>query len=287
MVAFDFERAEGKLAYRLTNDVLFHIVMNRSERCLRGLLSAVLSIPQQEITDLKILNPIDYGSRIDAKEIILDIKAELNHTVYVNIEMQVRPLKIWRTRTLFYSARMLAEQDVGKEYDQLKAVRQIDILDFSEKDKSEYFDMYSVTNAKGDVYSDELQIYTLNLQNIDNATEQDVRRGLADWGKLFRAGTWEDIRELAEKDSVFREAGEIMGNAMTQEEDMLRRRQIAIRDYQTGMHEARGEGKVEGKAEAVCALMSNLNISFEKAAAALNISSDETEKIRQLTERNG
>ena len=81
-----------------------------------------------------------------------------------------------------------------------------------------------------------------------------------------------------------------MGNAMTQEEDMLRRRQIAIRDYQTGMHEAkeegREEGKVQGKAEDVRALMSNLNISFEKAAAALNISADETEKIRQLTERN-
>ncbi len=82
MTAFDFEQAEGRLAYTLTNDVLFHIVMNRSKRCLKGFIASVLDIPFEEITDIEILNPIDYGSRIDAKEIILDIKAELNHTVY-------------------------------------------------------------------------------------------------------------------------------------------------------------------------------------------------------------
>ena len=86
---------------------------------------------------------------------------------------------------------------------------------------------------------------------------------------------------LAKRNSIFREAGEIMGHAMTQEEDMLRRRQIAILDIETGMHEARSEGRTEGKAEAVKALMTNLGFSFEKAVAALNIAEADAAEIRK------
>ena len=144
-------------------------------------------------------------------------------------------------------------------------------------------------------YSDELQIYTLNLRNLGNATEPDRERGLVDWGKLFAAQTWEDVKVLAGKNSIFREAGEIMGHAMTQEEDMLRRRQIAILDIETGLYEARSEGieegraegKAEGKAEDVKALMTNLGFSFEKAVAALNISDAEAAEIRKSIELKG
>ena len=84
----------------------------------------------------------------------------------------------------------------------------------------------------------------------------------------------------ADEDDVFREAGENMRKAAVTQDDLLRRREDAIRDYEWGLSRARSMGRTEGRAEDVKALMDNLGLSFEKAVAALNISEDDAEKIK-------
>ena len=85
-----------------------------------------------------------------------------------------------------------------------------------------------------------------------------------------------------------------MRKAMVTQEDLLRRREDAIRDYEWSMSRAKrmakeegraegiAEGKAEGRTEAVKALMDNLEFSFEKAIDALNISAEEAEQIKSL-----
>ena len=250
MNCFDISGLKGELKYRLTNDMLFHIVMMESDRCLVSLLSSLLSLPLKEITDVEILNPIDYYMYVDAKNITLDIKLELNHTSIVDIEMQVSKEKYWDNRVMFYSGRLVADQNPGKHYE--------------------------------------------NLRNIANALPADVQDGLVKWGRLFSAGSWEEIQKLADEDDIFREAGENMRKAMVTQEDLLRRREDAIRDYEWSMSRAKrmakeegraegiAEGKAEGRTEAVKALMDNLEFSFEKAIDALNISAEEAEQIKSL-----
>ena len=290
MNCFDISSLEGELKYRLTNDMLFHIVMMESNKCLVSLLSSLLSVSVEEITDVTILNPIDYYTCVDAKNIILDIKLEMNHTSITDIEMQVSKENYWANRTLFYSGRLIADQNPGKNYEALKDVHHIGILDFIQKDNDAFYRSFRLMREDGTVYSDKFQIHTLNLRNINNALPADDRAGLVKWGRLFRARSWEEIRALADEDAVFREVGENMRKAAVTQDDLLRRREDAIRDYEFGLSRARSmgraegivEGRTEGLAENVKALMDNLGLPFEKAAAALNISAEDIEKIKKM-----
>lgn len=49
---------EEELEYGLTNDYMFRSVFQTSEEALKGLLSALLHIPEEEILSCKICNPI-------------------------------------------------------------------------------------------------------------------------------------------------------------------------------------------------------------------------------------
>ena len=51
-------RVEDTVPYGLANDYMFHAVLQSSEEALRGLLSALLYIPEAEILSCIVLNPI-------------------------------------------------------------------------------------------------------------------------------------------------------------------------------------------------------------------------------------
>ena len=56
------ESLKGPIQFTLLNDAVFHIAMNRSPMIsLRGLLSDLMEIPFDEITNVEILNPIMQG----------------------------------------------------------------------------------------------------------------------------------------------------------------------------------------------------------------------------------
>ncbi|MBQ5359533.1 MAG: PD-(D/E)XK nuclease family transposase [Lachnospiraceae bacterium] len=98
----------GSIRYSLTNDAVFHIAMEDSPMVsLKGLLASLLQIPAEEITAVEILNPIDIETAM-SKELVLDIKAELNHFTIVNIELQTYYDPYYRERALLYLCRSYA-----------------------------------------------------------------------------------------------------------------------------------------------------------------------------------
>ena len=60
---------EEEVRYGLTNDYMFRSVFQTSEEALRGLLSALLYIPEEEIVSCEICNPIILGDAIDEKPV--------------------------------------------------------------------------------------------------------------------------------------------------------------------------------------------------------------------------
>lgn len=56
------------------------------------------------------------------------------------------------------------------------------------------------------IYSDKMRLCVLNLTRIDLATKEDKARGLDKWAALFKAGTWEELKMLAQKDEIINEA---------------------------------------------------------------------------------
>ena len=55
----------GPIKYTLRNDYMFKAVLQKNKKALTGLLSALLSMPVEDIVDVDIMNPIELGETID------------------------------------------------------------------------------------------------------------------------------------------------------------------------------------------------------------------------------
>ncbi|MBR1389860.1 MAG: PD-(D/E)XK nuclease family transposase, partial [Lachnospiraceae bacterium] len=69
--------ATGAIDYNYLNDYMFRAVLQTDQTALKGLVSAVLHLPMDEISSLEIMNPIELGKSIDNKTFILDIRVSL------------------------------------------------------------------------------------------------------------------------------------------------------------------------------------------------------------------
>lgn len=91
----DFKRdvlpLTGDLRFPLTYDYMFTALFQHNTYALKGFLAAKLNISPDGITGLEVMNPMEAGSSIDDKDIVLDVKVCLNNKTIIDIEMQVTP----------------------------------------------------------------------------------------------------------------------------------------------------------------------------------------------------
>ena len=204
------QKATGKVHFTLTNDYLFRATFQQNKQALIGLVSALRGIKPEDIKSIEILNPIELGKSIEAKDFILDLKVQLNnHTTFL-IEMQVLNLGNWPERSLGYLCRAFDGLNRGQNYLESKPVVQVSFLDFTLfKDSPDFFATYKFMNTKNHkIYSDKMSLHVVDLTQIENATEEDKLRGIDYWARLFKATTWEEIKMLASNNSFLTEAAE-------------------------------------------------------------------------------
>ena len=191
----------------LINDFAFkHVFHNK--KALKGLLSALLDIPPEEIVDLELLDTFQPGSYKQDKVGILDIKVHLNNNQKINIEMQVRQQENWKERSLFYLGRMYTADIVsGEDYGVLEPCIHISIICF---DMPELSRLYSVIRLieehTGQVYSDKLSLRVLYLKKLEDADETEQQTEIYRWAKLITAEDREVLRGMAMQDEYKAEA---------------------------------------------------------------------------------
>ena len=135
--------AVGKMPYTLTNDYLFRATLQQSNKALKGLICASLGLKPEEIQSVVILNPIELGKSIEAKDFILDIRVLLNDNTLINLELQVINYGNWPERSLGYLCRSYDHLNRGEDYRDTKQVIQISFLDFTLfKEKPEFVAEY-------------------------------------------------------------------------------------------------------------------------------------------------
>lgn len=197
----------GELEHTLMNDFLSKYSFQKDLYALRGLLAALLHIDVSEITDIKILNPIEPGNDLTEKECILDIKLELNRTTIINIEIQSRYQDFWPERSITYLCRNFNHLKPGESYNKVKHCIQIGILNnnlFKPDDprySKEFYSVYRLLNiANHKEYSSKFEIRVLSLNQLENASleEKNNSNGLYHWAKLFKASTWEELKMIAQ-----------------------------------------------------------------------------------------
>ena len=102
-------------------------------------ISVVLNIPVEMIRSTRLLNTYLWRRYRYQKQGILDVLVELNDDTKINIELQVKAVRNWDKRQLFYLGKMLTEEiSFGRSYDVMKRCVAISILDFNLTEDKQY-----------------------------------------------------------------------------------------------------------------------------------------------------
>ena len=199
---------EEKVPYGMMNDYMFRAVLQKSPDALRGLLSALLHIPESEIISCEICNPIILGDALDEKTCILDILVLLNKNRQINLEMQVGPIENWTDRSLYYLCKMFTDLKEGMDYTQTKPSIHIGILSKSPvPEDAAFYNEYALKNRKtGYEFTGKFSLHVLDLSYISKVTDDVKNTSLYHWACLFKATTWKEMLAMAEQSESIRKA---------------------------------------------------------------------------------
>lgn len=167
----------------------------RNETILKYFISAILSIPPEEIRSIRLKNTFLRRRYRKQKQGILDVLAEMNDDTKINIEIQVKQYAHWDRRQLFYLSRMYAEElRTGENYSALKRCVAIGILDFNLTEREKYHHIYRLRDEQGYEFSDVFEVHILELRKKlkENGDTED-------WIRFFRADSEEELDMIRSK----------------------------------------------------------------------------------------
>ncbi|WP_294242928.1 Rpn family recombination-promoting nuclease/putative transposase, partial [Pseudobutyrivibrio sp.] len=206
-----YETATGEIEFTLMSDMMFHYVMQKSEKALTGLVCALKGLSPEDVKSVIVTNPIDLNSA--GKETIMDVKLTLNSNEILNIELQVYPDKYWTSRSILYLCRAYDSIGSGDNYSLLKPTTLFCITDqeLLPNTTPEFYARYRLINLKNHhLYTDKFGINVLQLNHTDKATDEDKQNNLVYWADLFKATTWEEFKALAKNHPDIEEVGTLI-----------------------------------------------------------------------------
>ena len=199
--------ATGIISHNMTNDYMFRYILQKNEKVLKGLISALLHLDPKSIQKITIQNPINLAEDIAVKDFIMVIKVLMNDHTLINIEMQVNNEHNWAERSLSYLCRTFDHLYQRQDYEEALPVHHIGFLDFSLfPDYPEFYATYQLLNIKNHhLYSSKFSLSVIDLNQTKLATDEDKAYGIDYWARLFKAKTWEELKMLA-KDNEYLDA---------------------------------------------------------------------------------
>lgn len=210
----------GKEPYILSpkNDYVFRYLFGEEgdEELLTSLISAIL---EEEIKQTSIRNPYILKFYFETKECILDIRAETDENVLVNIEMQLGNSPELLNRILLNWSRLYAGQmKQGDTYLVLKKTITILILDDAYP-THDFHTCLRIRNCEQKFeLTDLLEIHILELPKVHKRREQDRNDTLIAWMNFLNAQTREELEMASEANPVIRKAADIL-TAMSRDEE--------------------------------------------------------------------
>lgn len=197
----EWKKMSGPIGFSMCNDYLFRALMQKDERTLKALVASFLRVSPESISEIEVTNPILLGEDIKDKEFHLDIRTLLDYKNEVDLEMQVLRHPGWIERTLVYLCRSFDELNHGDNYKSARPVWQISFCNFALFEEApEFVSDFLLINKRitNQIYTDKFRLTHVNLIGINYATEEDIKYGIIDWAKLFKAKDWKELNMLAE-----------------------------------------------------------------------------------------
>lgn len=263
---------EDTILYGLGNDYMFHAVLQTCEEALRGLLSALLNIPEKEILSCEILNPIILGDAIDEKTCVLDIRICLNQNRQINLEMQMGAIANWTDRSLFYLCKMFTDLKQGEDYTNTTPSVQIGIVTSSPlPDDAAFYNEYAILNKKsGYEFTGKFSLRVLDLSYLNRVPDEEKNTPLYEWASVFKATTWKELLKLTDQSESIKKA--VIRMHQLSKDDKIRlqceARERYWMDWQSSMRANKEAGIAIGIAqEKVHTQQERLRADSEKARA--------------------
>ena len=244
---------EEEVEYGLINDYMFRAVFQTSEEALKGLLSALLYIPEEEILSCVICNPIILGDAIDEKTCILDIRVLLNGNKQINLEMQMGSVENWPDRSVFYLCRMFTDMKKGLVYTQTKPSIHIGIMMKSPvPEDAAFYNEYALKNRRtGYEFTGKIALHVLDLSCLEQVPKEERNSLLYYWACVFKAKTWKEVLAMAEQSESIKKAVVTLRELSEDEKIRLQceARERYQMDWQSSMRTSREKGREEGREE--------------------------------------
>jgi predicted transposase/invertase (TIGR01784 family) len=170
-----WNRLTGALPFRMTNDFLFKILLQTDNDVLKAIICAYLDMNPEEIKTARITNAITLKDGSVSKEMILDIRAEMNDDSIINLEMQVQNNHDWPERSISYLCRCFDNLRTGQGYHLVKGAVHIGFLDYTLfPDSPEFFSKYRLRNERtGQLYTGKFLISVVDLKHIITVQNQN------------------------------------------------------------------------------------------------------------------
>ncbi|MDR1665406.1 MAG: Rpn family recombination-promoting nuclease/putative transposase [Clostridiales bacterium] len=238
-----------KLEYTFKNDVLFKMVFRQYQNLLKRLVSLILGIRLEDITEFVITNPEITPEVIGEKFCRLDINMTVNGQ-RVDLEIQVADEGDYPARSLYYWAREYSSAlGEGGEYKDLPRTIVISIVAFTMFPCGEYYSEYQLLEVtRHTPLTDKQALYFFELPKLPEVVSAEDELKL--WLTLFNAETEEDLAKLeALEVSVMKEAiGAYRHVSATDEfKEIERLRSRARHNEASALGHARREGRAEGE----------------------------------------
>ena len=169
------------------NDYVFKRLFGHvgNETITKNLLSCIL---QLDITDIQLdSNPITEKELFDDKVGILDIKAKIDNTTNIDIEMQVVDKKNIEKRILFYLSKMYTKTiSSGDDYDKLEKCVSILFTDYNLdviKNIPKYITKWNIREEeyRQIVLTDVMEICIIELRKFKDYKEKSNHNSLNSW----------------------------------------------------------------------------------------------------------
>lgn len=123
---------------------------------------------------------------------ILDVAAEFGGDTKVNVELQIKIVKNWDKRQLFYLAKMYTEDLIkGEDYSRLKRCIGISLLDFNLSGRPKAHTGYRLRDEEGNELTDALEIHLLELNKP--LTGEDRAE---EWIRFFNVKEEDELRMI-------------------------------------------------------------------------------------------
>ena len=283
------ETKEKKKKKELTlkDDIVFKAFFARkgNEEFLKDFLEALLKI---EIREILIRSEVDLEKLAkDEKGGSIDLQAELNDGIIVDIEMQVRQRAYFENRTLHYGAKILSQETKrGEEYKDVKQLILINILDYELLGFDEYISESKIVLKEHKDYEiiKNMKWYFIELPKFRKA-KVNMEDRVNQWLAFIDDFKGEKSKMAEKKNEIIRKAKKEM-NYLTGEAAERRMQELRERwemDYNSDMGEAREQGIKQGKneeKEKIVINMLNMKMDIEKIKEATDISEEEINKIK-------